>query len=161
MRKKPGRFARVLYKLPVYLYRYNLGWLMGRRFIVINHTGRRTGRAYQTVVEVAEYDAATETYFVASGYGQLADWYQNLQCHPTTTVQIGNRCFSVEVQVLSTEASGEAMVRYARRYPTAARNLARMLGHAVAGDEASYRALGRSEIPYTCYLSLLPFINTV
>lgn len=147
-RKKPGRISRVLYRLPVWLYRMHLGWLMGNRFILLNHTGRKTGRPYQTVVEVAEHDDATGTYFVASGYGLSADWYQNLLHHPTTTVQVGNRRFEVEAEVLSAEASGEAMVRYARRYPTAARNLAHLLGYQVSDDETGYRDLGRTSLPF-------------
>lgn len=40
------------------------------------------------------------------------------------------------------------MVRYARRHPMAARNLAKLIGLVVDGSEESYRAAAREHIPF-------------
>ena len=49
---------RWLFRLPVYLYRCHCGGLLGHRFLLLIHRGRRTGRRYETVLEVMEYRAA-------------------------------------------------------------------------------------------------------
>ena len=52
--KKKGILAR-LFRVPVYLYRWHLGWLFGHRCLLLTHIGRRSGRKRQTVLEVVEY----------------------------------------------------------------------------------------------------------
>ena len=49
---------------------------------------------------------------------------------------------------LTAEESGEAMVRYARRYPTAARDICHKVGYRVDGSEEDYRSVGRETIPF-------------
>ncbi|HCU92327.1 MAG TPA: nitroreductase family deazaflavin-dependent oxidoreductase, partial [Actinobacteria bacterium] len=77
--KRPGRPAgvrRLLYRLPVWLYRARLGWLLGHRFVLINHIGRTSGRVRQVVVEVAEHDRVSGAVAVVSGFGPGSDWYR-------------------------------------------------------------------------------------
>ncbi len=150
-RRRPRGFTQFIYRLPIWLYRLGLGGLLGRRFLLINHVGRKSGRLYQTVVEVAGYDAATGSYLVASGYGTQADWYRNLRGEPEVTIQVGSRQLTVTADLLSPEASGEAMVAYARRHPVAARSLARSLGLNLDGSEAGYRRAGREMIPFVAF----------
>ncbi len=40
------------------------------------------------------------------------------------------------------------MVNYARRHPTAARNLMRLFGYQIDGTEAEYRRIGELLIPF-------------
>ena len=46
---------RLLFRLPAILYRWRCGWLLGRRFLLLIHVGRRTGKLRRTVLEVIEY----------------------------------------------------------------------------------------------------------
>ena len=64
---KPTGIVRVAFRLPVYLYRANLGWLLGHRGLLLTHRGRKSGRVYQTVLEVIRYDPATCESVVLSG----------------------------------------------------------------------------------------------
>lgn len=146
--RRTGGLTRLLFRLPVWLYRLRLGWLLGRRFLLINHVGRKSGRHYRTVVEVARHDPATKTYVVASGYGPGADWYRNLGHTPDVTIQVGRRRMDAHAELLSPQESAEEMVDYARRHPAAARNLTKMIGYEVDGSEADYRELGQSQIPF-------------
>lgn len=57
--ERPTGVRRMLYRLPVWLYRARLGVLLGTRFVLINHVGRKTGRWRQVVVEVVDRDPAT------------------------------------------------------------------------------------------------------
>jgi hypothetical protein len=50
---------RRLLRAPVYLYRWRLGWLLGRRFLLLIHVGHRTvghrtARQHETVLEIVE-----------------------------------------------------------------------------------------------------------
>lgn len=150
-KRGPHPVTRFFYRLPVYLYRLGLGWLLGNRFLLMEHTGRKSGRRYQTVVEVAGRIPETGAYLVASGYGPKADWYRNLKASPETVIQVGRRQLAVRARHLEPEESGEAMVNYAKQHPAAARGLARLLGYQVSGDEATYRRLGATELPFVAF----------
>ena len=42
---------RQLFRAPVYLYRWNFGWMLGHRFLLLIHIGRRIGLRRHTVLE--------------------------------------------------------------------------------------------------------------
>lgn len=66
--KPPAGVTRLLFRLPLYLYRWG-GWLFGHRLMVVNHIGRVTGKRRQVVLEVVDHDADGGSYVVASGVG--------------------------------------------------------------------------------------------
>src|SRR5689334_1392695 len=39
----PHGFSRMMYRLPVWLFHVHLGWLLGNRFLLLTHTGRKSG----------------------------------------------------------------------------------------------------------------------
>jgi deazaflavin-dependent oxidoreductase (nitroreductase family) len=141
--RRPTGLGRFLFRLPLWLYRARLGALLGRRFVLIHHIGRVSGRTRQVVVEVVEHDAATGSVIVASGFGPTADWYRNLLAHPQVSIQVGARALAVRAVPLDEVEAGEAMVRYARRHRVAARGLGRFMGFEADGTEAGYRDIGR------------------
>ncbi|MFW6034053.1 MAG: nitroreductase family deazaflavin-dependent oxidoreductase [bacterium] len=141
--ERPTGVRRMLYRLPVWLYRARLGVLLGTRFVLINHVGRKTGRWRQVVVEVVDRDPATGAVTVASGFGPDADWYRNLLAHPQATIQLGSRSATVRAVPLSEDGAAEAMARYARRHPRAARGLSALMGFRVDGSKADYLEAGR------------------
>ena len=79
----PAGFTRALFRLPIHLYRLRLGWLFGNRLLLLNHIGRVSGKTHQTVLEVAEHNAADDSYTVASGWGPTAAWYRNILHNPS------------------------------------------------------------------------------
>jgi deazaflavin-dependent oxidoreductase (nitroreductase family) len=93
-RRSPTGFLRMLLRSPLWLYRLHLGWLLGPRFLLLTHWGRRSGLPRQTVVEVIQHDTATGTYFIASGWGEKSDWLRNLQKTPEVTVQVSRQGFA-------------------------------------------------------------------
>src|ERR1051325_9087278 len=46
--------TRALVRAPVTLYRHGLGWVLGGRVLMLEHTGRRSGRARFACLEVAD-----------------------------------------------------------------------------------------------------------
>lgn len=138
---------RWLFRAPLLVYRARLGALFGRRLVMVVHRGRRSGRWRRVVVEVVVRDPRTGAVTVASGYGPTANWYRNLLAHPEAEIVLGSRRLAVRARPLSAEEGAGLMVDYARRRPRSARMVARQMGMAVDGSEASFRALGRV-LPY-------------
>lgn len=147
----PRGFSRLMYRAPIWLYRAHLGFLLGQRFLLLNHVGRQSGKPRQAVLEVANYLPEQDTYIVASGFGFKSDWYLNVKAQPDVTIQAGRRQLAVTAKLLSPEESGEQMADYYRRHPTAARNLSRLLGHEVADNEEAFRLAGETLIPFVAF----------
>lgn len=145
--RRPTGWRRTFARLPVHVYRIGLGWLMGSRFLLINHVGRRSGAPRTVVVEVVAHDPQAGTWTVASGFGPDADWYRNLLATPQVTIQVGRRRLPVTARPLSPEDAASAMAGYGAAHPRTARRLAAFMGVDVDGSVADFRALGRS-IPF-------------
>ncbi len=145
--KPPSGLSRRLFRLPIYLYKVGLGGLLGDRFLLLNHSGRKSGLPRQAVVEVVRCDLATETYIIASGFGEGSQWFQNLMHTPDVMIQVGRRILSVHARRLSSKEAADEMADYARRNPKAAHALARFMGFEVDGTEAGYRQLG-AQLPF-------------
>jgi len=146
-RKPVTGLKRLFFRAPIYLYRLGLGGLLGKRFLLLNHVGRKSGKARQTVLEVVNHDKETDTFYIASGFGEKSDWYLNILEHPEVNIQVGWRKMSVTAVPLTPEESGQAMVNYTRRHPTAAKNLGKLIGYDVSTEE-EYRTVGRESIPF-------------
>jgi deazaflavin-dependent oxidoreductase (nitroreductase family) len=63
--------------------------LLGHRFLALTYSGRKTGRVYETVLEVLRYDPATSESIAVSAYGPAAGWYRSLQAEPAVRVRTG------------------------------------------------------------------------
>lgn len=145
-RKSPTGLGRLFFRAPIWLYRWGLGWLLGGRFLLINHIGRKSGLLRQAVVEVIARDKERDFYYVAAGFGPKSQWYQNLLTIPDVTIMVGRKKLAVTAVPLSPTEAGAAILDYAWRHPTAIKNLARMVGWEVDGTEAGYRALGEQNL---------------
>ncbi len=146
-RKPVTGLKRLFFRAPIYLYRLGLGGLLGKRFLLLNHVGRKSGKTRQTVLEVVNHDKDTGAFYIASGFGKKSDWYLNILEHPEVNLQVGWRKMRGTAVPLTPEKSGQAMVDYARKYPTAAKNLSKILGFDVSTEE-EYRTVGREHIPF-------------
>jgi deazaflavin-dependent oxidoreductase (nitroreductase family) len=146
----PAGLTRFLFRIPISLYRFRLGWLFGSRLLLLNHIGRISGKPRHTVLEVAEHDA--DGYVVASGWGPTAAWYRNILHTPDVTIQVGTRTIPVTAIPLDKEQGAQVFVRYGSRHRGAAKYvLPRVLGFAVDGSDADFHAVGQQ----------LPFVRLV
>lgn len=140
--RHPGGLRRLAFRAPILLYRARLGALLGHRFVLIHHTGRRTRLPREVVVEVVTREPDSGAVVVASGFGPGSDWYQNLLAHPQAEIELGRQRIRVRAEKLSNDQAGRTMVVYARSHPRAARRLATFMGYEVDGTDAAYRAMG-------------------
>ena len=147
----PTGIKRLLFRAPIWLYSAGLGGMMGGRFLLLNHTGRKSGQPRQTVLEVADFDPQSGTCFVASGFGKKSDWYLNILKTPDVTIQRGSKILPATARPLSPEDSGQAMVDYAQRNPRAAKQLMRLCGYEVDGSDEDYSIMGRDILPFVAF----------
>jgi len=97
----PGPILRVVLRVPRILYRRRLGWLLGRRFLLLEHVGRISGRQHQTVLEVVNYDGSSGEVVVMSGWGRSSDWYRNVEATGQATITVGRHTLGAAASVLS------------------------------------------------------------
>jgi deazaflavin-dependent oxidoreductase (nitroreductase family) len=141
--QQPRGLLRRLARMPILLYRARLGRLLGNRFLMLTHTGRVSGLPRQVVLEVVRHDRETDTYVVASAWGERSDWYRNICQTPEAALTVGRRRLEVVAERLPPEEAERELADYARRYPTAARSLARLMGFQVEDAETDFPALAR------------------
>ncbi|MEZ4657897.1 MAG: nitroreductase family deazaflavin-dependent oxidoreductase [Caldilineaceae bacterium] len=139
---KPTGLTRLFLRLPIWLYRWRLGWLLGGRFVMIRHTGRKSGLPRDTVIELVHYRPETDTYFIASGWGEKADWFRNIQKTPTVLLFTRNKRLPALTRRLSTAEAADILARYATLHPTSFRQLSKMMiGEALTNAPADCRRL--------------------
>ena len=139
----PRGLRRRLYRAPIALYQLGLGRLLGKRFLLLEHTGRVSGKRRRAVVEVLRYAHEHDEFIVASGFGKDADCYKNLIANPLAKIQVAGRRAEVEARPLPVEQRERELVDYGRRNPRAARLVAKLLGYRHDGTDDDLQALGR------------------
>ena len=143
MRRKPSGVSRALFRLPIWLYRMRLGWLLTQRMLHLTHTGRKSGLPREVVLEVVRYWAVTNTYVVASAWGGRADWYQNIQQTPKVWIKVGRLSSAAIAKPLSGEEAERAFLEYAAEHPFALRYLSQFIGYESPRTEDDVRRIGR------------------
>jgi deazaflavin-dependent oxidoreductase (nitroreductase family) len=110
-----------LFRIPLWLYRARLGWLLDHRLARLTHVGRRTGRVHQTVVEVVRFDPRTREIVVAAGWGGQTDWYRNIQAVPALEIRAGRFAYRPSQRFLTADETYAEVQRYVRRHPWVSR----------------------------------------
>lgn len=150
----PTGWRRHLFRAPVQLYRWHLGWVLGGRFCLLGHTGRISGQPRQVVLEVVDRDPATGQCLVASGFGPTSQWYRNICDSPRVTLQIGRRRTTATALALAPPESGQAMARYAQEHPRAARRLMDLCGITTDASPDDYYRVGHDFVPFAKIIPL-------
>jgi deazaflavin-dependent oxidoreductase (nitroreductase family) len=145
---------RRLFRAPVCLYRWNLGWLLGQRFLLLIHIGRRTGLRRHTVLEVMEYRKEGPEAVVMSAFGRNADWLRNIEATPGPEVVIGSQHFVAARRFLDEEEAIRVITGYERRNwfiaPIIRAVLTRLLGWRYDGSEGARRRLA-AQLPLIAF----------
>jgi len=123
----PKGLLRFLLRGPIWLYRAKLGWILGKRFLMLTHTGRKSGQLRRVVLEVVSHDDKTGAYFVAVGWRDKADWFKNIQVKPAVTITIGLQTITASAQVMSPSDATKIYLAYAQGHPLAFRELSRLM----------------------------------
>jgi deazaflavin-dependent oxidoreductase (nitroreductase family) len=115
---------------------------------MLTHIGRTSGLPRRTVLEVVGHDKASDTYIIASGWGEQADWFRNIQKTPNVLVDAGSRRFEAIAARLPAEQAEREVRDYARRHPFAFHKLAGvMIGRHWTNTDADFQEMVRS-VPF-------------
>ena len=151
---RPRGTLRWFLRLPLFLYRWNCGALLGNRFLLLIHVGRRTGRRHETVLEVLEYRKEGPEAVVMCGFGPTADWLRNIRAASDPVVVIGSRRFVAGYRVLDVDEAVNVMNGYERRNrfmtPVLRAVLSRLLGWHYSGSAADRRRLA-GQLPLVAF----------
>lgn len=102
-------------RAPAILYDWHLGWLLGRRFLRLTHRGRRSGRLYQTMLEVIGNDPLSGELFVMAGLGRNAQWYRNVVAGGAAEVAVDSKRFRPAFRELAPAEAAAVVGEYERR----------------------------------------------
>jgi deazaflavin-dependent oxidoreductase (nitroreductase family) len=136
---------RAILRAPTTLYDRRLGWLLGHRFLRLDHTGRRSGRTYRTMVEVLHIDPATGEIVIMAGLGPTTDWLRNLAAGGPAVVAIGSTRFAARHRILPDDEAIAVLAEYERRNwlvaPVVRRVLSWLVGWRYDGTPEARRRL--------------------
>jgi len=149
LRRKPGRLALAVFRLPLVLYQRGWGGLLDGTFLLLVHAGRTTGKLHQMVAMVLRYDPGTGEAVICSAWGQDTDWVRNIRARPAVRVQIGPDSFTPKQRFLAEEEAVAVMAEFGRRHPGRLRLISAILGW---GDL-------RSDTAARAFVSTRPFVS--
>jgi deazaflavin-dependent oxidoreductase (nitroreductase family) len=110
--------SRRLVRAPIWLYRARLGGLLGGRLLMLEHIGRKTGARRRVVLEVLEARDHPDSYIVASGFGDRAQWFRNITANPRVRVYAGSRRPApATARVLDQPEADRVLGDYIRAHP--------------------------------------------
>ena len=139
--------ARLAFRLPIWLYHLHLGWLLGDRFLLLTHIGRKSGLPRQAVIEVVRHDPTSDIYIIASGFGAQVDWFRNIQKNPNVVVQGDAHRLEAVAERLPLDVAADELHGYAQRHPRAFRTITkRLLGQELDGSAESCQRLA-ADVP--------------
>ncbi|MBP2352627.1 deazaflavin-dependent oxidoreductase (nitroreductase family) [Kribbella aluminosa] len=108
------------------MFRAGLGFVFGRRLVMLEHLGRTSGLRRYVVLEVLEHDA--HGLVIVSGYGRGAQWYRNVLAQPGVRVWTGRRRgVRATAELVPSEEVPALFEQYRGRHRRAAKALGRML----------------------------------
>jgi deazaflavin-dependent oxidoreductase (nitroreductase family) len=128
LRRNPGRLALAVFRMPLYAYRHDAGWMFGRTFLEFTHTGRRSGKRYDAVAMVLRYDEATRETVICAAWGPETDWYRNLEAGPAVNVRLGRESFTPHHRFLTDDEAFDVAKQFRRHHPHRLRLISTVLG---------------------------------
>ena len=144
----PRGFKEIPWRLPIWLYRLKLGWLLRHRMLLLTHTGRVSSQPRKAVLEVIRYDKEQNVPYVVSGFGEKSQWFKNINHTPEVHIQIGRKHFPATAERLPEEEAIAVFKEYHDRHPNAIKNLSKMVGYEI----------GESDEEILDFMRLLPVI---
>jgi len=151
--RKDG-FLWYLFRAPVYLYGWGLGWLFGKRLMMLIHIGRKSGLRRRTLLEVVEYRKPAPEVVVVNGFGPECHWVRNIEAVGGEEVEVGSQHFPAEHRFLDEEEAMRVIEGYEYRNrfiaPIVRAGLSWLLGWEYHGNEEDRRRLVQ-QLPFIAF----------
>ncbi|MGH8961317.1 MAG: nitroreductase family deazaflavin-dependent oxidoreductase [Jatrophihabitantaceae bacterium] len=109
--------VRWFVRAPIWVYRSRLGFVFGKRLLMLEHVGRASALRRYVVLEVVDHPTPSR-YVVVSGFGDRSQWFRNVEANPQVRVYLGSHAPAVATaHRLDTEAATASLRRYASAHP--------------------------------------------
>ena len=131
----PGPIFRRVFKIPILLYKLGL-WQWAGPFIMLIHTGRKSGKTRYTPLEYT-YETETDSYLLMSGWRGQTDWYHNVRANPQVRARVGRREFSARAEPLSAEETARLLANILKTSPGSAQMLSRWSAEPLSAGSSS------------------------
>lgn len=128
--RRPARWLRLLYRLPLIAYDAGLAGReqrLGLAWVLIETRGRTSGRVHRVLVDRIGEDASTV--FVQSAYGGTSDWVKNARANGALWAEVRGERFAARLETPDDATSRRVMLAYVRAHPLYSPWIARMLGY--------------------------------
>ena len=140
LRRKPGRLALAVFRMPLRAYRHDAGWLLGHTFLEFVHTGRKTGQPVRDRRDgAAVRRGRTRGQSSAPAWGPDTDWVRNLHAGPAVQVRLGRESFTPQHRFLSDDEAFDVVVQFRREHPRRLRLITTIFGWGDLRDDAAVR----------------------
>ncbi|HLO31201.1 MAG TPA: nitroreductase family deazaflavin-dependent oxidoreductase [Anaerolineales bacterium] len=116
-----------IFKSQLFLYRLGLGWMLGRRFMLLTHIGRRSGRVRRTILAVLRFDPQTKEIMAISAWS-ASDWYLNIQASPALEVETGRTRYVPQQRTLTPEEIATLFDAFRDKHPAFSRIVCQIPG---------------------------------
>ncbi len=121
----PTGLQRLFFRAPIPIYRAGLGFLLGKRLLMLEHVGRKSGETRRTVLEVvADQEDAV---YVAAAWGSKAQWLANIEANPAVVFYHGSHRYSTTAEIIGVDQAREIMAGYADEHPGLLKRLSSMM----------------------------------
>ena len=138
----PKGMLRLVLRCPILLYRVHLGWLLGHRFLLLTHIGRKSGITRNTVLEVVSYDSTNHRCIIASGWGEKAQWFRNITANPDVELTLGVKIHRARARRMGKDEAERELRGYAHKHPWSMKQLHKsMLGQPFHGRDEDFEQL--------------------
>ncbi|MBF6349219.1 nitroreductase family deazaflavin-dependent oxidoreductase [Nocardia flavorosea] len=122
--------TRWFVRAPIWAFRARLGFLFGGRLLLLEHTGRTSGKVRYVALETVARPGP-DTVIIASGFGETSQWYRNLLADPHCRVSIGTGYRrSAVARPLEPAETATVLADYRVRHPKAYRKLSGIIEQA-------------------------------
>lgn len=114
-------------RMPLIVYRLGLGRMLGKRFMLLTHVGRRSGKVYRSVLAVLRFEADTQAVYAVSPWS-ASNWYHNIQAAPALEVETGSARYAPTQRDLTPEEIAALIVEFRQKHSVFSRMIARIPG---------------------------------
>ena len=106
-----------LVRAPIGIYKAGAGHVLGSRFVMLEHVGRKSGSTRHVVLDVFNHPAP-DIYVVASGHGGESQWLRNIKVNPRVRLYIAGRGpVPATARLVDQQEADRQLAAYRDRHP--------------------------------------------
>lgn len=125
-----------------YLYGSGMGWVVGWIILLLEHTGRKSGKRHVTPLQ---YEKINGSYYVGAARGTKADWYRNILVNSQVHIKVGRLAFDGRAEPVTDPGQVIAFLKYRfKRHPLMMGLMMKMHKLPMRPDEAQLEELAKN-----------------